>query len=162
MKISRETRTSTRPQVRRGAAMVEVAIYLPIFLLLVLVMIELALLVFRYNWVSQTARQGARMAIVRGSMAPGEGATPIMNAWGPATYEAPATATDEIMRSFQPFMTLLDPAQTAVRLEWPDSNNDPGSKVRVTVTTSHTGFVSAMFAGTSWQLSGSSMMEIVH
>jgi hypothetical protein len=142
--------------------MVESAIYLATFLLIILGMLELALVVFQYNCVSEAARQGVRMAIVRGSMAPGEGDTPLLNAWGPTTYDQLATDDHEIVQSLERYMTLLDPEVTSVRVEWLDGNNDPGSRVRFTVSTSHTAFMTDLFWGTTWQLTGSSTMEIVH
>ncbi len=45
---------------RRGASMVEAAIILPVFLTLILGMLDLSLGVFRHHVVSQAARQGVR------------------------------------------------------------------------------------------------------
>ena len=63
-------------QLRRGATLVEAAIVLPVFLLLVFGIIELGLAVARYNMLAEVARDGARMAIVHGADAP-----PEMAAW---------------------------------------------------------------------------------
>ncbi len=55
---------------RRGASMVEAAIILPVFLTLILGMLDLSTGVFRHQLVSQAARQGVRRAIVHGKLAP--------------------------------------------------------------------------------------------
>jgi hypothetical protein len=150
--------------------MVEAAIILSVFVLIIMGMLELALVVFRYNWVSEAARQGARTAIVRGALA-GDDDPPVMNSW-PAThyddpptygaYEHPATTDDEIINSMQPYLTLLDPAKTTVRVEWLDGNNQVDSRVRFSVTTTHEAFLTSFFGGKTWTLNGTSTMRIVH
>lgn len=52
---------------RRGAAMVETALVLPVFLLLVLGIIEFGRALMVANMVTNAAREGARMAILDGS-----------------------------------------------------------------------------------------------
>src|SRR3954454_7531896 len=75
---------------RRGATMLEAAIVLPVFVLLVFSMIDLGLGVFHYNMLSQAARHGVRQAIVHGKFAP-----PSWNGgpWGTATINTTADAT---------------------------------------------------------------------
>ena len=119
-------------------------------------------MVLRYNWVSEASRQGARMSIVRGTLAPGTTGTPVMNSWGPTTYEQPATDAGEIAKSLEPYLTLLDSSRTTIRVEWLDGNLEVGSRVRFTVITSHEAFISAMFGGHNWTLAGTSTMEIAH
>ena len=142
--------------------MVEAAIFLPVFVFIVLGMLELAVLVLRYNWVSEASRQGARMAVVRGALAPGTTGTPVMNSWGPSTYEEPATDAGEIAKSLEPYTTLLEPSRTTIRVEWPDGDLEVGSRVRFKVTTSHEAFISSLFGGRTWTVSGTSTMVIAH
>ena len=77
---------------RRGAAMVEAAIILPVFLLLIFGMIDVGMGVFRNNLLSEAARHGARQAIVHGAFAPtgwdGGPWGPRATAAGTATYPA--------------------------------------------------------------------------
>lgn len=49
---------------RRGQSLVEFAIVLPIFLILVMAIADLGLAVFSYNSITNAAREGARLAIV--------------------------------------------------------------------------------------------------
>ena len=52
---------------RRGAAMVEMALVLPIFLMLILGIIEFGRAMMIANLVTNAAREGARMAVLDGS-----------------------------------------------------------------------------------------------
>src|SRR3954466_11950835 len=70
---------------RRGGVLVEAAITTSVFLTLVVGMIDLGIYVFRTHVITQAARQGARTAIVHGSLAPsGWNGGP----WGPTTYDS--------------------------------------------------------------------------
>jgi len=141
---------------RRGATALETAIVLMVFLTLVFGMLEFGLAVFRSNIVSQAARQAARLAIVRG-----EYAEPELKAWGPTTYNSPATATDEIALAVRPYLAGLDLDRTNVQMEWIDGNHEVESRVRVTVTTQHDAFLTFMFTN-QWTFRGVSVMPIAH
>lgn len=141
----------------RGATAVETAIVLAVFLVLVFGMLELGIAVFRYHVVSQGARQGARQAIVRGELAP-----PELSEWGPAEYGPQfGSADDEIAVAIRPYLTGLDLDRTTIQLSWPDGNTRIGSRVRVTVNTTHEPFVTFLFT-TGWTLTGDSTMRIAH
>lgn len=60
---------STR-QSARGQSLVEIALVLPVFLLLVLGLLDVGRLVFAYNTLSQAAREGARLASVQAGWIP--------------------------------------------------------------------------------------------
>jgi len=64
MRVSLSVR---RKDPRRGAAVVEMALVLPVFLLVVLGIIEFGRAMWVSNMVSNSAREGARMAILDGS-----------------------------------------------------------------------------------------------
>lgn len=147
----RNTKTS-----RRGASMVEAAIILPIFLTLILGMLDLSVGVFRQHVVSQAARHGARRAIVHGKMAP-----PKTTAWGTAAYTGNGDASDEIATAIKPSLTGLDPAQTTIQVQWIDGSNDVESRVRVTVSTTWTPIMLALLGGQK-TLTASSTMPIAH
>jgi Flp pilus assembly protein TadG len=53
-----------RGQKRRGQALVEFALVIPIFLLVLVAIFDLGRAVFAYNTLTNAAREGARMAIV--------------------------------------------------------------------------------------------------
>src|SRR5438552_607017 len=70
---------------RRGITLVETAIVLNVFLLLILGTLDLGIATYRYNTLSQAARNGARQAAVHGALA-----APALAAWGPGTYSGTA------------------------------------------------------------------------
>jgi Flp pilus assembly protein TadG len=63
MTIHRRLR-GTRSPGRRGQALVEFALVIPIFLLLLMALFDMGRAVFAYNTLTNAAREGARIAIV--------------------------------------------------------------------------------------------------
>lgn len=61
------TTTRRNKHARRGAAMVEMALVLPLFLMLILGIIEFGRAMMVANLVTNAAREGARMAVLDGS-----------------------------------------------------------------------------------------------
>jgi Flp pilus assembly protein TadG len=145
---------------RRGAALVEAALVLPLFLLIVLGMIDLGVAMFRNNALSQAARQGARKASVQGAFAP-----PALNGgpWGPATVTVSASdTTNPVASAVRPYLSSFDANTATIKVEWPDGSNDPElSRVKVTVTTAFQPITTYVF-GTTFNLSASSTMLIAH
>jgi hypothetical protein len=122
--------TRTPAAARRGATLVEAALIFPVFLLLILGMIDLGVYFSRSNMLSMVARQGARRAIVHGAMAP-----PALGTWGPATYgPLPLSDSGAIAQEIQPFLAGIDPSEVTITVEWLDNSNVAGSRVRVTLT----------------------------
>lgn len=155
---------------RRGATVVETALVLPIFLILVLGMVDLALAVFRQHVISQAARQATRLAIVHGQLAPPEQAQ-----WGPGTIEALATATGVPIvngllgpglvppREAPGFLTGLHLEETTIRLEWLDGNSQPERRVQATIATTYRPIFLSLFVGdAAWTLRAASTMRIAH
>ncbi len=142
---------------RRGAAAVETAIIIGVFLVIVLGMLELALGVFRYNVVSQAARQAARQAIVHGKLAP-----PELNEWGPATYSSNANSGDEIATSIKPYMAGLDLNNSTITIEWLEGDTALQSRVRATITTSYDPFLTFIFGSTTWAHTAVATLPIAH
>jgi Flp pilus assembly protein TadG len=157
--MQRPRRMKGRGNRRRGAAMVEAAIILSVFLTLVLGMIDLGLAVFRQQRVSEVARQLVRKAIVQGQFAP----TSLNGGpWGPTTYTGTGSSTDAISTSVQPYMGGLDPSQVNLKVVWTNGNNNVESTVQVTVTTTWTPIFSYIFGGSTRTLSAESTMPIAH
>ena len=120
-----------KKRIRRyGAALVEAALTLPIVLMLVFGMIDLALGVLQYNVLAEAVRYGAREAIVHGADASPERAT-----WDSAAAEA--AIFDQVAPLLAASAVDLDNVTVAVSYEKDASNNDittPGSPVEVTIT----------------------------
>ena len=122
---------SHRP--RCGATLFESAMVLLVFFLLVLGMLDLGVMVFRYNLASQAARHGARQAIVHGSQAP-----TAMGSWGPSTIDTTANTTSvPLVNAVKGYMIGFDLTNTTVRGQWLDGGNDPNQRVRVTISTTY-------------------------
>jgi Flp pilus assembly protein TadG len=143
-------RQRPRDHERRGAVLVETALVLLVFLLLILGMLDLGIAVLRNHLVAEAARQGARQAIVHGSKATQLGT------WTAGNYQAP-------LRQFVlPLLPGIDPDTVAVQADWPDGGNDPGQRVRVTVSTSYRPIITLLFGSPSFNLSATSVMPIAH
>lgn len=126
----------TSSGLRRGAAVVELAIVLFVFLILVLGMIDLGLAVFRQQLLSEASRQGIRQAIVHGSLAPS--GLPGGGPWGSETVDVLASSSDHpIVDYIKPFLIGIDLDQTRIKVEWPEGSNEVQKPVRVTVSTTH-------------------------
>jgi Flp pilus assembly protein TadG len=152
--MRRRSRESRR---RRGVVLAEAAFTLPVFLTLVLAVLDLGLGLFFQEVVSQAARQGVRRAIVHGRLA-----APRQTSWGPAPYAATAGGSDEIAAAIRPNLTVLDPGRVTVRVDWLDGGNDPQQRVRVTVSTTWTPLLLSLFGSRPWTLTAASTMPIAH
>lgn len=149
-----------RPQLvnhQTGAVMVEMAIILNIFLLLVLGILDLGLATYRYNALSEAARQGARQAIVHGALAP-----PRMAAWGPATYTGTADDDSVYAQAVAPMLAGFDLSDVDIRIEWPDGGNSFQQRVRYTVTTQYRPILTNFFSSSSYTQRAASTMPIAH
>lgn len=137
--------------------MVEMSIILNVFLLIILGTLDLGLATYRYNTISQAARQGARQAIVHGSLAP-----PSMTRWGPSMYTGTAGDGSAYAQAVSPMLAgfLLD--DVTIRVEWPDGGNRLQQRVRYTVTTDYRPILTSVFSSTSYTLSAASTMPIAH
>jgi Flp pilus assembly protein TadG len=108
-------------QQRRGAAVVESAIVLPILITVLLAIIVGAFAVFIHQETASLAREGARYASVHGDYYAQSQATPA------------ATPADVYNNAIAPKMVGMDPANLTYDVSWsPDKR--PGSFVTVTVT----------------------------
>jgi hypothetical protein len=145
---------------RRGATLVEAAITLLVFLVLVVGLADLTVGVLRFNTLSQAARQGAREAVVHGRQAPaGWNGGP----WGPDTIDVVASAEGvPVADAVRPMLVNCDPDQTRIVAEWPDGSNAVGKRVRVTVTTPYRPLVTFLFGNPTFTLRAVSTMPIAH
>ena len=147
---------SHRNRSRRGATLVETAIVLPVFLLLVCGTIDLAAGVYRHNLLSELARRGAREAVVLGSQAP-----PQRQSLGPQSWTGSATDDHPIAAIVRPLLVGIDPAEVMLALEWPDGDNAPRHRVRCTVSLDFQGVTFAL-AGRSVTLRATSTLPIAN
>jgi Flp pilus assembly protein TadG len=163
-------RRTTRRTSRRGAVTVEAAIVIPVFLLMVIGMIDLGLGMARRATLSHACREGARQAAVHGRFAPaGWNGGP----WGTAAIaSAPAGTIPTIIQqadvdgwpanAVRPMLVNCSPSETTVQVEWLDSSDLPEKRVRVTVTSSYRPMTTWLFGGAPITLRATSTVLISH
>jgi Flp pilus assembly protein TadG len=142
---------------RRGAVLVEGAIVLSVFLLLVLGTLDLGTATYRYNTLAQAARQGARQAAVHGALA-----APAMTTWGPTTYTGTAGDGSEYAQAVSPMLVGFPPSSVTIKVEWIDGGNAVQQRVRYTVSATYTPTVTSLFAKATYAQSAASTMPIAH
>jgi hypothetical protein len=106
---------------------------------------------------SQAARQGAREAIVRGSLAP-----PRRTEWGPATYMGTAADQHDIAQAIRPTLVGMDPNDVTILVMWPDGGNEEQNRVQVALSIAHRPLVTALITNRQVTLTARSTMLIVH
>lgn len=113
----------TRPNAQRGETLVEFAVGLMLFLMILLGTMQLGILVFRYNVISDLAQEGARRASVCGAnsglsstecdvvafvQARSLGINPTVTVTpNPSTRIAGQTVQVQVQRTFNPFTRIV-------------------------------------------------------
>ncbi len=136
--------------------LVEGAIVLNVCLVLILGMLELGIAVLQHNELSEGARCVARRAIVRGSMC--TDASP----WGPAMYSGTAADGTEPAQTLNSTLVGVNPAEVQLQAAWLDGDNEPGSRVRVTINYQHKPLIVYLLGNYTIDLRAVSTMRIVH
>ncbi len=114
---------------RRGVAAVEAAVVLSVFLLILFVMIDLALMVLDYNLLCDGAQQLCRQAMVHGSKA-----APQEAMWGPTNVQGNAGDGTAYSQSFSQDMATLPLSKVTYQLKWPNGTNQPDDPVQATLS----------------------------
>jgi len=135
--------------------MVEFAIVVLVFATLVLGMLDLGYGVFQYHIMAEAARQGARQAIVHGSLADRLGP------WGPASYSGNGNDTHPLAQDIRPFLVGMDPDEVTIEAIWLDGGNGLDERVQVTVGKPFRPIMGFIFKG-SYDLEATSTMRIAH
>ena len=138
----------------RGQALVEFALVLPVLILVLTGVFDLARVVSISSTLDSAVREGTRYAIVHGEMSTSPAGP------GTATYTAPDrdSTVEAVVRN----AAVATPSDLAVRVTWPDGNNRRNSRVIVTATASYTPILSAAILGGGLRvpLSASSRLPI--
>ena len=116
-----------------GAYILEVAITLSVFIMLVLAVIEMAFLILAYTTVGHLSQQGLRFAMVRGSQAEQENS--LREEGGDEREDIPkeGTTLEDIVKDFVHDISTLKPVEN-VEVDVANNGNKPGDPVVVTVT----------------------------
>ncbi|MEX2260527.1 MAG: TadE/TadG family type IV pilus assembly protein [Bryobacteraceae bacterium] len=110
----------------RGASLVEFAVVSLVLFTLIFATVDMGRLILVYTSVANSARAGLRYAIVHGSTRTGSGTN------GPS---GPGGNPPEVVTVVNYFAGagLADTTRLAVNVSYPDGNNNPGSRVIVSV-----------------------------
>jgi hypothetical protein len=146
-----------RHPMRRGAAIVEAAVVLGVFLTLLLGSLDLALAVLRSNALAEAARRLTRAAIVRG-----EDATAVFTPWGPTTCQGTANDGSDYADAIRDALVVAKLTDVKYRLEWPDGDNASGDRVEATITSNYAPILPSVFGSTRYNLQATSTMRIEH
>jgi len=126
-------------------------------LLLLLTMLDFGLAVLQFNTLSAAARRTVREAVVRG-----EKAAPERPSWGPDEYTGDAADATEQAEFVRSSLTVMDPEDVAIHMEWPDGDNRIDSRVRVTLRYRYEPILPLPFAAEFYDLSAVSTRTITH
>lgn len=133
---------------RRGVTTLEFALVAPMVLMVLIGLVDLCIAIFAYNTTAEAARAGARYAVVHGSRA----TTPV----GPAPNNG---SVEQVVRSYAPGMIS---GNLTIASDWIDGDNDPGSRVKVTVTYSYTPTITWVVGFHTFKFKSDSTSYIVH
>jgi Flp pilus assembly protein TadG len=138
-------------------AAVEAAIVLSVFLLMLFVMIDLALMVLDYNLLCDGAQQFCRQAMIHGSKS-----APQETMWGPTTVQGNAGDGSQYSQSFQMDLTALPLSKVNYKLEWPSGTNQPDDTVRATLTYQYSPMIPFVLGNKPIALEGVCTMAVDH
>jgi len=142
---------------RLGTTTVEAVVVLGVFLTLVVGMLDLGVVVLRQHQISYAARGAARTASVHGAEAEALGS------WGPTTVGPTlASSAGSIPLEFRRHLCGLNPSAVTIGVEWPDGSNEPGSRVVVTLETSHRPTLVWLFGSGPIPIRAVSTMAVSH
>jgi hypothetical protein len=110
-----------RASGERAQALVEFALVLPVLLMLILGLIDVARAIAQENTLASAAREGTRYAIVHGSSS----ASPV----GSCSSCTNLTAINDVVSA-----AAIGVPTVTVTVDYPDSNNKRGSRVSVIAT----------------------------
>jgi Flp pilus assembly protein TadG len=125
-------------------SLVEFALIGPLFFLMLFGTIEMGRAVYTNHQLANGVREGTRYAAVHGSK---------------ATSQA---TSDTVKTQMLTKMTAISSGKLSVTLSYPDGNNDPGSKAKVTAVYTFTPVVSLVFGTGSITMTQSSTVIIKH
>jgi hypothetical protein len=127
---------------------------------LVFGMLDLTIGLLRNQILSESARYGARRAIVHGTKCP---ASLNGGPWGPTAISTTASASGiPLVDQIKPLLVGFDLSQTTITAKWLDGGNAASQHVQVTVSTPYTPIMGFIFGNSTYTLTASSTMSVSH
>ena len=153
--VTRISRKHSSP--RQGATMLETALLLSAWMVLLLGTLDLGMILFRHTIMQQIAAKAVRLAMIRGS-----NSMPQIASWGPATVQVSLDQSHAVANLLRPSTAGLTPADFQVRLEWPDGGNLLDQRVKATVTSAQPTVLQSLLPGNgSFSMSSTALSRIV-
>ena len=143
---------------KRGAATVEMALALSLFLTLILGFVDLGYGVFRQHVLSQATRQLARHVVVRGQLADR------LSILGPEAVSVTADQGNELTDFVAPKLVGWNLSEVTVDVAWIDGGNDVRSdhRVHVEMTAPYRPIMTFILGNPSIELRATSTMFVAH
>jgi len=126
-------RLLARVRSDRGSTLVEFGLVAVMFVILLVSVVEIARMMLVFNTIANSARAGARYAIVHGVNRSGSG---VNGPSGPGS----TTQVETVVKNFAK-AGLLTSSNVTVTVTYPSGNNKAGSPVRVTATYPYDAFI---------------------
>jgi Flp pilus assembly protein TadG len=127
------TKTARKLSRERGQAMLEFIVSAFVLFMVIFWVIQLIILLYTYNVMSQAAKEGVRYAVVHGS------GLDIANASGPSTPANSDPSGDNIKNRVKNYAGFL--SSSNITVNYLDGNNDAPSRVQVLVSYQMSSFV---------------------
>ncbi|WP_404310835.1 TadE/TadG family type IV pilus assembly protein [Neorhodopirellula lusitana] len=142
---------------RRGVSAVETAITLPIFLWILLAMLDLGIAVMRHNSLNDAATRLGRAAVIHGDMT-----SHLIAPWGPEPVHTSAASGLPVVEVIHLKIPTMSPEEVLVDMSWPDGENGPDDRVQVDVSYTHQSLVPGLFPWGPFDLHASTTMPIIN
>lgn len=128
----------------QGQAQVEFALSIMVVLLTIFFAWELLMAMYTASVMADAAKEGVRYAIVHGS------STTLCSGPNPSNPCASDPSAGEVVNTVKTYASasLHDISAITVNVSYPDGNNDPPSRVLVTVTYNYVPYIQIPFAPT--------------
>lgn len=130
---------------------------LPLFLFVILSMLDLGLAVTRYNSLAYASRELARSTAQHGSLA-----SKILTMCGPQPLSTTAADSSSFVVDIRKFLTAMPPAEVNVNMSWPDNDNSPGDRVQVELSYTHESLVPLLMPWGPLQLESTTTAAVVN
>jgi Flp pilus assembly protein TadG len=141
-----------RERADQGQALVEMALMLPVLVLLLVGVFDLGRAVWLSNSLAMAVREGTRYGVVHGALSVSPAGP------GSATYTAPDVDT-AIASSVQRYATGIP--DLTVHASWPDGNANRGSRIVVSASFPFTPILAQAFLGNALRVSLQSSSTLV-
>jgi Flp pilus assembly protein TadG len=144
---------------RRGGSLMETLVTTTVLLMLMLGLVDMGVAVTRMHMISEAARQGTRVAICQGSLAP---SALHGGPWGATAFSGTGTSTDPKVTAIKPYMSGLELSNVTVNVTWPDNSNAAEKRVTYQVSTTWKPLIGWIFGKSTVHMTAESTMLIAH